>query len=68
MVIDIFSISAILSKLERIFSGAKNTFSDNKVSLTMYIIQAIQSLKSWFCSKLFTKRDFSKTIHANINM
>ena len=62
MAIDIFSIPAISSEPEKVFSGAKNTLSDNWTSLTMSTIQAPQCLKSWFCSGLFTKGDINRVI------
>ena len=62
MAIDIFSIPAMSSEPERVFSGAKNTLSDNRASLTMSTIQATQCLKSWFRSGLFTKKDINGVI------
>lgn len=62
MAIDIFSIPAMSSEPERVFSGAKNTLSDNRASLTMSTIQATQCLKSWFCNGLFIKGDINGVI------
>lgn len=41
MAINIFSILALLSESERVFSRAKNTLSDNWVSMSMDTIQAM---------------------------
>ena len=65
MAIDIFSIPAMSSEPERVFSGAKNTLSDNRASMGIDIIQATQCLKSWFRSGLFTKENISQVIQAD---
>ena len=65
MAIDIFSIPAMSSEPERVFSGAKNTLSDNRASMGMDTIQATQCLKSWFRSGLFAKDNISQVIQAD---
>lgn len=65
MAIDIFSIPAMSLEPERVFSGAKNTLSDNLASMGMDTIQATQCLKSWFRIGLFTKDNISQVIQAD---
>lgn len=48
MAIDIFSIPAMSSEAERVFSGAKHTITDERSSLHMDTIEALECLKSWF--------------------
>lgn len=66
MAIDIFSIPAMSSEPERVFSGTKNTISNNRASLNMESIQATQCLKSWFRSGLFIKPEFGLAIRAEV--
>ena len=54
MAIDIFSIPAMSSKVERVFSGAKLTISDGRSSLYIDTIEALECLKSWFRAGIFT--------------
>lgn len=60
MAIDIFSIPAMSSQAERIFSGAKNAISEERASLQIDTIQALECLKSWFRADLFTQEDLKK--------
>lgn len=60
--INIFSVPAMSSELEKVFSRAKNTFFNNQAPLTMSTIQATLCFKSWFCSGLFTKKDINRVI------
>lgn len=60
MAIDIFSIPAMSSQAERVFSGAKNAISDERASLQIDTIQALECLKSWFRADLFTQEDLTK--------
>ena len=55
MAIDIFSISAMSPEAERVFSGAKHTISDERASLHIDTIQALECLKSWFRADIFTQ-------------
>lgn len=65
MAIDIFSIPAMSSEPERVFSGAKNTLSDNRASMSISTIPITQCLKLWFCSGLFTREEISKVIQVD---
>lgn len=60
MAIDIFSIPAMSTEAERVFSGVKNNISDERASLQIDTIQALECLKSWFRADLFTQEDLSK--------
>lgn len=66
MAIDIFSIPAMSSEPEHVFSGTKNTISDNRASLNMETIEATQCLKSWFRSGLLSKTDFGEALRAEV--
>ena len=46
MALDIFSIPAMSSEAERVFSGTKHTISDERASLHMTTIEALECLKS----------------------
>lgn len=66
MAIDIFSITAMSPEPERVFSGAKNTLSDNRASVTMSTIQGTQCLKSGFRSGLFTREEVTQVMQPDI--
>ena len=57
MAIDIFSIPAMSSEPERVFSGAKHTISDQRNRLKADTIERLECLKSWFRLGIFTKAD-----------
>ena len=57
MTIDIYSISAMSSKAERVFSGIKRTISNSRGSLKSETIELLKCLKSWFRLSIFTKED-----------
>ena len=57
MVIDIYSIPAMSSEAERVFSEAKRTISDSRGSLKSETIELLECLKSWFRLGIFTKED-----------
>ena len=57
MAIDIYSILAMSSKSERVFSGAKHTVLDSRGRLKSEIIELLKCLKLWFRLGIFTKED-----------
>ena len=57
MAIDIYSIPAMSSEPERVFSGAKHTISDHRASLKSETIELLECLKSWFRIGIFTEED-----------
>ena len=57
MAIDIYSIPAMSSEAERVFSGAKRSISDSRGSLKSETIELLECLKSWFRLGIFTKED-----------
>ena len=50
------------SEAERVFSDTKHIISDERTSLQMTTIEALECLKSWFRTGLFTNDELSKTI------
>lgn len=62
MAIDIFSIPAMSSEAERVFSGVKHTISDERASLHIDTIEALECLKSWFRANIFTQEDLTKAL------
>lgn len=52
MATDMFSLPAMSSESERVFSGTKHT-----ISLNPETIQALECMKSWFTAGPFTKED-----------
>lgn len=52
MATDMFSLPAMSSESERVFSGTKHT-----ISLNTETIQALECMKSWFTAGSFTKED-----------
>ena len=63
MAINIYSIPAMSSEPERVFSGAKLTVSDQRNSLKSGTIELLECLKSWFQLGIFTEED----LHAVLN-
>lgn len=57
MAIDIFSILAMFSEAERVFSGARRTLTDDRGSMKIDTLEAIECLKSWFRCGLFENQD-----------
>lgn len=49
------------SEAERIFSEAKYTISDERLSLHIDTIEALECLKSWFVAGIFTQKDLART-------
>ena len=53
MAINMLTIPAILDKLERIFSRAKLTLTDQRNRLSIELLRAFKCLKSWYKLKEF---------------
>ena len=62
MAIDIYSIPAMSSEPERVFSGAKHTISDQRMRLKIESIELLECLKSWFRIGLFTEQELHEMI------
>ena len=60
MAIDIFSIPAMSSKGERVFSEVQHTITNKRSSSKIGIIEALECLKSWFRAEIFTHKGFSE--------
>ena len=57
MPIDIYSVSAISSETERVFSGARLIVSDQRISFNGETIELPECLKSLSRPELFTEED-----------
>jgi len=64
MAIDIFSIPAMSSEPERVFSGAKHTITDQRMSRKSETIELLECLKLWFRINIFTEEDLHAIIAA----
>ena len=64
MAIDIYSIPAMSSEPERVFSGAKHTISDQRNSLKGSTIEMLECLKSWFRIGIYTEQDLHEIVTA----
>ena len=64
MAVDVFSIPAMSSEPERVFSGAKRTMSDHRMSMKIDTVELLECLKSWFKFGIYTEQDLH-TIIAN---
>ncbi len=62
MAINVFSIPAISSELERVFSGAKHTLNKQRISCLVETIELLECLKSWFRLGIFTEADLHAII------
>lgn len=67
MAIDIFSIPAISSEPERVFSGTKHTITAERASLNPETTEALECMKSWFSAGLFTKEDLNQALANQIS-
>ncbi len=64
MAIDVFSIPAMSSEPERVFSGAKHTLDEQRISCSVETIELLECLKSWFRLGIFTEADLHAIIAA----
>ena len=62
MAIDIYSIPAMSSEPERLFSGAKHTISDRRMQLKIESIELLECLKTWFRIGLFIEQELHEMI------
>lgn len=62
MAIDVFSIPAMSSEPERVFSGAKRTMSDHRMSMKTETVELLECLKSWFRLGIYTEKDLHTII------
>ena len=56
MIMNVFSISVMSSESERVFSGAKHTINDEKISLKSDSIEILKCCKAWFKAEIFTEK------------
>ena len=64
MAIDIYSIPAMSSEPERVFSGAKHTLTDQRMRISIEVLELLECLKSWFKIGIFTETDLHAIIAA----
>ena len=57
MAIDMFSISAMSSEAERMFSAAKHTLNEQRMSCSIETIGLLECLKLWFKLGIYTEED-----------
>lgn len=57
MAIDVFSIPAMSSEPERVFSGAKHTLTEQRMRCSIITIELLECLKSWFRLGIFVEKD-----------
>ena len=62
MAIDILSIPAILSEVERVFSTTKKTIDQGRWRLQADTIKALECLKSWLKAGFFTKEELHEVV------
>ena len=68
MAIDIFSIPAMSSEPERVFSGAKHTLTEQRMRCNIETIQLLECLKSWFRIGIYTEEDLHRVIAEELEM
>lgn len=64
MAIDVFSIPAMSSEPERVFSGAKHTLTEQRMRCSIETIELLECLKSWFRLGIFTEEDLHVIVAA----
>ena len=64
MAIDIFSIPAMSSEPERVFSGVKHTLSEQRMRCNIETIELLECLKSWFRLGIYTENDLHQIVAA----
>ena len=57
MAIDIFSIPAMSSEPERVFSAAKHTINEQRMAIRATTLEVLECLESWFRIGLSTQED-----------
>lgn len=62
MAIDIYSIPAMSSEPERVFSGAKHTITDQRCNLKIETIEMLECLKSWFRIGIYNQQELHEII------
>ena len=55
MIMNVFFIFSMSTKFERVFSKAKYTISDEKISLKSNSIEILKCCKTWFKIEIFTE-------------
>ena len=68
MAIDVFSVPAMSSEPERVFSGAKHTLTEQRIRCNIETIQLLEYLKSWFRLGIYTEEDLHTIIATELAM
>ena len=64
MAIDVFSIPAMSSEPERVFSQAKYTVTEQRMRVSIETLEIVETLKSWFRLGIFIEEDLHTIIAA----
>lgn len=67
MAMNVFAIPPMSSEPERVFSGAKNTISDERARLKPEIIEALECCKGMLRMKLFTDEAVTATLSRELD-
>jgi len=66
MAMDTFSISAMSSEPERIFSSTKHIISDERASLKADTVEALECVKHWMQAGIYTDEDLNAVMAAEV--
>ena len=55
MIMNVFFISSMSTKFERVFSETKHTINDERISLKSNSIEILKCCKTWFKIEIFTE-------------
>jgi len=61
-----FSILAMLSELERVFSSTKHILSDERARLKFHTIEALECVKHWMRQGLYTNANLTVVMAAKV--
>lgn len=64
MAMDTFSISAMSSEPERVFSSTKHIISDERASLKADTVEALECVKHWMQAGIYTDEDLNAVMAA----
>jgi hypothetical protein len=68
MAMDTFSILAMLSEPERIFSSTKHIISDERASLKADTVEALECVKYWMQAGIYTDEDLNAVMAAAVEV
>jgi hypothetical protein len=68
MAMDTFSIPAMSSEPERIFSSTKHIISDERASLKADTVEALECVKHWMQAGIYIDEDLNAVIAAAVKV